>query len=107
MIKGELGVFYQDGEQIGGFHDWTVTATLAPTHDFGISQSYNSFGWRARGRNPWILKKPRDYIFDVVFYNVIKNQLIENHRDRVKALLPNTCPINEIIEMTLEMYHCD
>ena len=98
---GQLGVIYQDSKQIGGFRNWVIKSDLMSIQ----SKQWASYqpSWKAWGKKPFFLKVPRDNIFDVTFYSVINNTLVEVYKEKVKAILPNTFPLDEYLAYSLVM----
>ena len=101
-MNGQIGVLHQDNEQIGGFRNWTIKSDLAPVQSNTGWASYQP-SWKALGKKPFFLKVPRDNIFDVTFYTVINNVLVEVYKEKVKAILPNTFPLDEYLAFSLVM----
>jgi len=100
-MNGQLGVLYQNNEQIGGFRNWMIKSNLMPIQSKKWA-SYQST-WKAWGKKPYFLRVPRDNIFDVTFYLVINNILVEVYKEKVKAILPNTFPLDEYLSFNLIM----
>lgn len=101
-MRGELGVLFQNGEQIGGFKNWVMEANLLPVQDISRWASYQPT-WKAWGKKPFFFRIPRENIFNATFYSVIQGQLIEIYNERVKAILPNKFPLNEYLAFSLRM----
>jgi len=59
--------------------------------------------WKAWGKKPFFLRVPKDSIFDVTFYTVINNILVEVYSEKVKATLPTTFPLDEYLAFSLVM----
>ena len=104
-MEGQLGVLYQDGKQIGGFLNWRIQHSLVPISSSDRWGKYKPSTWKATGASPWLIEKPVNDIFDVVFYKFMAGKLVENYRDKIRALLPNSYPLNEHLKFTLLLYH--
>jgi len=102
MMKGELGVLYQNGKQIGGFKSWQMKFELLPIQSAGWA-AYQPSQWKAFGKQPFFLEKPTGNIFDVVFYQVFKGQLIEIYKEKVEGILPTSFPLNIYLAFSLVM----
>lgn len=101
-MNGYLGVLYQDGIQIGGFKNWIIQCELNPTQGGSRWATYQST-WKAWGKAPFFLETPKENIFDAKFYTIINGYLVEVYNEKVKAVLPNTFPLNEYLAFKITM----
>ena len=90
--KGEIGAFYQDDKQIGGFTDWSIEVFRE-----GITQTHIS----AKGF--WMLKKPSSNKFLAQFYQRMVNDLVLINERSVKTSLPKEFELDTLIKTSIEM----
>ena len=95
-MTGEIGVLYQNGQQIGGFFDWEIRVDLVPSEGFG-RDSWSS--WKVNAKrttavNYWLLGKPNGSVFDAEFYQHINDQLILMDAGKVSMEFPEENAFN-------------
>ena len=98
-MDGKIGILYQEGEQVGGVFDWTITGQMA---------SWAKGDWvetkaakLVTALSYWLIKKPKSDIFEVKLYREIRNQLVLIDAGKVRPNLPDTDTLDRRLPATL------
>lgn len=86
QCNGEIGTLNQ-GEQVGGFYDWTLTV--------------NKLSGQCIAERYWLLKQPSSDLFIVKLYQLIKGRLILIQQREVKVHIQS--PAMKVINSPLTM----
>ena len=100
-MDGKIGVLNQNGKQVGGIYDWSVSLAWDSTTSKGwqkvkvvkniIAQSY------------WLTEIPKDSTYDIELYKEVDNQLVLMDVGIVGINLPDTETLNQRLYAPLEL----
>jgi len=99
-MQGEIGTFYQDSKQLGGFLNWSIDLQLnrAETPD---SRVYKVHSIKSTSERFWLLETPTDSEITAHYYQLIKDRLVLVNQHTVTADLGKT--INKMVNRPLVM----
>jgi len=99
-MQGQIGTFYQDGKQLGGFLNWTIDLQLnrAETPN---SRVYKVHSIKSTAEKFWLLCEPTEGEITAHYYQLIKDRLVLVNSHIITADL--NVDINKMVNRPLVM----
>ena len=99
-MQGEIGTFYQDSKQLGGFLNWSIDLSLfrAERPD---SRVYKLHSIKSTAERFWLLETPTEGEITAHYYQLIKDRLVLVNSHIITADL--NVDINKMVNRPLVM----
>uniref|UniRef100_A0A6M3JSP0 Uncharacterized protein n=2 Tax=viral metagenome TaxID=1070528 RepID=A0A6M3JSP0_9ZZZZ len=87
-MEGQIGVLYQNGNQVAGVYDWEVSLAFDSTVRKGWEEVKSIK--HITSMSYWLVEKPQGNLYDIELYQKVEGQLILMDKGTIAINLPDT-----------------
>ena len=100
-MDGQIGVLKQNGKQVGGIYDWSVSLV----YDSTVSKGWTKLKIikNIYAQSYWLTEIPTDNIYDIELYKKVDSQLVPMDAGVVGIKLPDIETLNQRLYAPLEL----